>query len=178
MAPRVPSNKSPNRPGRRKIHLGPWLQEMHQFVLEGHSERKAAKLVVDQFSDQIPQGGGRRRSPESTIDLLRRGYPDWLDRKAGLERKRARLIELEAKLNEAQQRENQSDTSMLQVERALARALVPINQEIQRIALDVRAIAKSLGLPETTAAIRKADFSFEKVISSRKTRNSSQHRTK
>jgi hypothetical protein len=42
----------------------------------------------------------------------------------------------------------------------------------------VRAIAQSLGLPETTTAPRKADFSFEKVINSRKTRNSSQHRMK
>lgn len=178
MAPRAPHGKFPGQPGRPRLHLWPWLEKMHEFVLEGYSERKAATLVVEQFYDQIPQGSGRRRSPESTIDLLRRRYPEWLERKAGLERKRARLDEIQATLDEARQREDQSDASMLQIERAVARALAPIHEEIQKIARDVRAIARSLGLPETTTAPRKADFSFEKVINSRKARNSSQYRAK
>ena len=64
MAPRAPHGKFPGKPGRPKLDLWPWLEKMHQFVVAGYSERKAATLVVDQFYDQMPQGSGRRRSPD------------------------------------------------------------------------------------------------------------------
>jgi hypothetical protein len=101
MAPRYPASKPSQKPGRPKIDWDPWLEKMHDRVLEGETDRRASELVARVYRHEIPQGSRHgQRSDASTARLLRKYYPPWLKRKAELEEMHAKIARISAMLGE------------------------------------------------------------------------------
>ena len=97
MAPRHPASKPSQKPGRPKIDWDPWLEKMHDRVLEGETDRRASELVAQDYRHEIPQGSTHgQRSDESTARLLRKYYPHWLKRHAEFEEMQAKMARIKA----------------------------------------------------------------------------------
>ena len=86
MAPRLPRPKPRRTRGRPKIDWDPWLEKMHNHVLEGETDRRASELVAQDYRHEIPQGSTHgQRTDQSTARQLRKYYPGWLERKTEIE---------------------------------------------------------------------------------------------
>lgn len=87
------------RRGRPSLatRLAPSLEKLHAHVEAGSSVRAAAQLVVKSDEHRIPQGSKHgQRKFQSTVDLLRREYPRWLEKQkrfAELHARTAALVE-------------------------------------------------------------------------------------